>query len=280
MRGWREHEHRAGAIVAVEDASAGSERLEQRRPGAAGITETALQVARRYPEPLRAAQLADVPRIVFHVEQVYRPGAAIADLGGGVGLFSPTCAALGMRTWLVDDFRDEVNRDFSIDAIGVHRPAGVQIVACPVTEWGRSFEAESLDVVTCFDSMEHWHHSPRPALLHAMKALRPGGLLFLSGPNAVNLRKRLTVPFGRSNWSHFDDWFYPDEFRGHVREPTLAELRRIVRELGFEERQVWGRNWAGPEAGWRGAVRSLVDRSIRTVPTLCSDLYVLAAKPT
>jgi hypothetical protein len=95
----------------------------------------------------------------------------------------------------------------------------------------------------------------------------------------VNLRKRLSVPLGRSNWSHFEDWFHADPFRGHVREPVLADLVRLVRELGFEKQAVWGRNWAGyPAAGLGRAPAWLLDHALRPFPTLCSDLYVLARK--
>jgi SAM-dependent methyltransferase len=242
--------------------------------------ETVRALARRYPASLRAEQLADAARIASHVERILRPGASVADLGGGVGLFSPTCAALGMQTWLVDDFGDPVNRSFDLDAIGVHRPLGVRVIETPIHRWGEAFGDESLDVVTCFDSLEHWHHSPRPVFAEAWRALKPGGTLLISGPNAVNLRKRLSVPFGRSNWSQFEDWYYPDQFRGHVREPVLGDLVRLVRELGFERQATWGRNWAGyPAAGARRVAGWLIDRSLRPFPTLCSDLYVMARKP-
>src|SRR4030095_7964630 len=67
---------------------------------------TLLALADQYPDSLQPDQRRDVPRHTFQIERIYRPGAVLADLGGGIGLFSPACATLGMETWLVDDLRD------------------------------------------------------------------------------------------------------------------------------------------------------------------------------
>jgi SAM-dependent methyltransferase len=255
------------------------------RVGGAGfshhqILEMVTSLVSKYPEALQQEQLLDVPRITFQLEQIQRRGLSIADLGAGIGLFTPACARLGLETYLVDDLRDPINSEYPIEQLGLHGDLGVHVVKASVQTWGEYFEDKSLEIVTCFESLEHWHHSPRRAFEEAYRVLKPGGSFFISAPNAVNLRKRISVPLGISNWSRFEDWFYADEFRGHVREPVLGDLTRLVTELGFEIDTVWGRNWQGYCGGrLNRIITKALDVPLRAIPTLCSDLYVMATKP-
>jgi 2-polyprenyl-3-methyl-5-hydroxy-6-metoxy-1,4-benzoquinol methylase len=230
-------------------------------------------LAKRYPEPLRTQQLQDVDRQLFHLSLLGKDCRRLADLGGGIGLFAPTCAAKGIETWLVDDFNDPVNQRFPFESLGVHD--AVNVIQADI-ENGIPADLSSLDTITCFETIEHLHRTPRPLLELAFRALRPGGHIIVSGPNAVNLRKRLAVLTGRSNWSRFDDWFYEETFRGHVREPVVHDLRRMLEETGFIVQRVWGRNWALRSVA---RVGSVLDIPLRLVPSLCSTLYVRALRP-
>jgi SAM-dependent methyltransferase len=138
------------------------------------------------------------------------------------------------------------------------------------------FPDGSFDAVTSFDSLEHWHHSPRRLFREIRRVLAPGGLLLLGAPNAVNLRKRFAVPLGRSTWASWHDWYEADDFHGHVREPTVGDFARIARDVPLESWSVFGRNWLGYRGGrLRRVVTRVLDRPLRLRPSLCADLYLV-----
>lgn len=251
-------------------------------PDRSRIVSVLREVAGRYPPPLVAGQMADAERMAFHLGLLegVPSGGRVADIGGGVGLFSTGARALGFDAVLVDDFKDDVNLKEGQGALQLHRELGVEIIDCDVIEQGVDFPESSLDAVTSFDSMEHWHHSPR-RLFHALvRALKPGGLFVLGAPNCVNMRKRITVPLGRGKWSSLDEWYRSERFRGHVREPDVRDLRAIAADLNLRHWRVLGRNWQGYKSG-SALVRALTrvaDLPLRAFPSLCADLYLVGQR--
>lgn len=252
------------------------------------LSETLNELARRYPAEMVHDQLRDIPRIVFSVGIALRAVAdrapndvAICDLGGGVGLFSLACAASGMkRTVLVDDFSDPVNQQRGDSILAQHHELGIEIHSRNVVERGMEGIAGGLDVVTTFDSMEHWHHSPKKLFHEVVEKLNPGGAFVLGVPNSVNIRKRISIPLGVGKWSPMDDWYEAETFRGHVREPDVPDLRYIARDMGLVNVRVYGRNWLGYYSG-NPAVRfvtKIADYPLRLRPSLCSDIYVVGNK--
>ena len=125
------------------------------------------KIALEYPPELVEIQLADLKRIAFHIQLVLTKKATditVCDLGGGIGLFSVGCAALGIKSILIDDFQDEVNHKFGDAILDIHKSYGVQIINRDLITQGIDFAPESIDAFTSFDSMEHWHHSPKQLL--------------------------------------------------------------------------------------------------------------------
>jgi hypothetical protein len=86
---------------------------------------------------------------------------------------------------------------------------------------------------------------------------------------------------GVTEWSSMGEWYERDSFRGHVREPTVRDLRYIAASLGLVDVTVHGYNWLGRANPSRivAAATPVVDGLLRMRPTLCSDIYMTGRKP-
>ena len=242
------------------------------------LTDLLYELASKYPPELHDYVFADLKRTAFHVDFVrQRMGLNIrlCDVGASHSLFPVACAALGMRVVVIDIYdymtaaRLEVFKN-------VFDPYGVQCIKRDCVTESMEFPESTFDVVTSFNSIEHWHGSPKPAL-HALKrALKPGGLFFIGVPNCVNLRKRLTVPFGYGRWCSIRDWYEAPTFRSHVHEPDVGELLYIAHDLDLCDVAIHGRNWLGywSKSALVRTCTFLVDHLIRARPALCSDIYL------
>lgn len=205
----------------------------------------------------------------------------VCDIGGGWGAFACGCASLGMRATIVDDFRDPGAQHTDDPRHRMPAYFNVSVVRQDLLQEPLPFEATAFDAVTSFDVLEHLHHSPKRLLRSMVDSLRPGGLLVLSVPNCMNLRKRLAFPLGVGQWSPLEEWYEQPLFRGHVREPNLKDLAYIAKDLKLVDIRYLGRNWLGrvsPRAAERRLTAAL-DRLLTISPSLCSNLYLVGHKP-
>jgi len=140
--------------------------------------------------------------------------------------------------------------------------------------------SQKFDLITSHDSMEHWHNSPKKLFHKLWDTMKDGALFWIGVPNCVNLRKRITVPFGKGKWSQMKDWYEPDVFRGHVREPDVGDLRYIAKDLGASRIEIIGRNWTGyrHSSVFIRSITPFIDRGMQLFPSVCSDIYLFAWK--
>ncbi len=245
------------------------------------IERTLREVANSYPIAwLAANRVKDIPRVAFQIrlalDGTTSNNVSVCDIGGGVGLFSIGCAALGMKVLVIDDF-EEHRWYWNDGGADLHRKYGVSVICRDVLKMGVSDIDEHFDIVTAFDTMEHWHHSPK-ALFRQIREglLKSGGHFVLGVPNCVNLRKRITALFGHNKWSGMDAWYEQEVFRGHVREPDIDDLLYIARDMKLRDVRISGRNWLGYRSRFKPVrvVTPLADHVLRAFPSLCSDLYL------
>lgn len=230
-------------------------------------------VIRLYPKDLWPGARQDAPRMIEQATWA-RSCRRVLDVGGGFGPYAPLLSSLGAKTAVVDTFDHEVFEREDMKALMARLP--VELVEMDATAGDLPFETSSFDAITSFDSLEHWHNSPRRLFGELRRVAEPGALFILGVPNAVNARKRIAVLLGKTNWSRFEDWYDPDRFVGHVREPVVSDLERMADELGLQQRAIVGRNWLGARRGPVGrAVTVVVDAPLRLRPSLCANLYLV-----
>ena len=239
----------------------------------------------------------DFDRIYYYLElladaDLLREGVRLLDLGGGLSIFAPLISKYGVKVTIVDDFgggggvRIEA-RSEDIKILQIFREElGIGIIEMNFLEQEIPFPAGSFDVVTCFHSLEHWHHSPKRLFQDLSRLLRSRGFIVLVTPNAVNIRKRVFVLLGHTNFPAVTEWYNEAVFRGHVREPVMSDLCRILEWNDMSVVSASGRNFIGRRsralsllpAPLLRSIASGADRVLQFFPTLCSDIHVVGQK--
>lgn len=208
-------------------------------------------------------------------------GLRLLDLGGGAMEKSAMFRKLGFDCYAIDDLRDPWHQreDHRIQIEQFATANGINFHPGSFETAQNVFEPASFDVVCSFNTIEHLHGSPRSLLNMMGQFARPDGVILIVMPNAVNLRKRLDVLRGRSNYVNISQYFYQvGEWRGHVREFTLEEMRYICESTGFDRLHCQAfETLAFDKLGWPS--RQLYMAITSLLPTLRTCLLALARRP-
>lgn len=222
------------------------------------------------------------------------PGNVLVDLGCGLSLFGLLCRMYGLEVTLVDDFGG--GGGIALGGVTSLPPLlewavakhGIKVVSQDFIADSLPIPSGSANLVTCFHSLEHWHHSPRRLFSEIRRILRPGGYLILATPNAANLRKRIFLLAGKTNFPDLGEWYLDGDpiFRGHVREPVLKDLKDLLRWNGFQITRICGKNFIGADShslsflpkSWVRVAARASEAFLQYFPTLCSDLHIVGKR--
>jgi glycosyltransferase involved in cell wall biosynthesis len=200
--------------------------------------EDAVSVVRgRFPFPDYLDRSADAcTNIAKSIVRHLRPSKNINILDFGCGACDKTAvvSAVGYHCCGYDDLQDDWHK------IPENREAIIKFAANMGIDFRLANEDElpwgpgTFDLIMLNDIVEHLHNSPRSLLNNLLELVKEDGFLLITVPNAVNIRKRIEVLLGRTNYQNFDLYYwYTDPWRGHVREYTKGDLRLLAANLGL-----------------------------------------------
>lgn len=244
----------------------------------AEIAEAIRMVKRDHPIPGYVDQTAEELQSIAELLTGLTPrGASLLDIGCGALDKTAVFQLLGYKCCACDDFADVDDYLQPLENFATFY--GIDFYRQTETH-SLPWEPTSFDVVTILAVIEHLKESPREILNTAGLYLKSGGLLVVVMPNAVNLRKRLSVIVGKTNYPPLWE-FYNNigPWRGHVREYTLRETVELLQWSGFEVTTSTTYHGMIDRRLRSKAAQALYKAVCRAFPTLKDSLFVAARKP-
>lgn len=165
----------------------------------------------------------------------------VLDVGAGQGLLLSFLTELGHECHALD-VKDQASA--YPDTYG----KGIVFRMCNVEADPIPYPAESFDAVVCCQVLEHFSHSPLPAVREMRRVLRPGGVLEVDVPNVASFRNRIRLLRGKHiTYDYAEHYLHavPILYNGmsyyplrHNREFTKSDLELLLGVSGFERYEV------------------------------------------
>jgi SAM-dependent methyltransferase len=169
------------------------------------------------------------------------PGASILDFGCGPCDKTAILQHLGFRCAGCDDLAEDWHKESGQrEAIlAFASESGIDFRTSNGS--GLPFERGQFDMVMMHDVLEHIHDSPRELMNDLLELAKPEGLLFVTVPNQVNIKKRIEVLLGRTNLTAFETFYWSSiPWRGHVREYVRDDLVKLAEYLDLKVLELRG----------------------------------------
>jgi SAM-dependent methyltransferase len=184
----------------------------------------------------------DAYQTVFSIATQYLPKKSnVLDFGSGPCDKTAVVALLGHNCIAVDDMQDEWHKDSDNNRKILEFCKKIGIERINPLESDISSLDVALDMIMLNDVIEHLHESPKDILLSLLDLLKDDGILFISVPNAGNIKKRLNLLMGGTNLPPFESYYwYPGLWRGHIREYVYNDLIKLSNFLDLDIELIYG----------------------------------------
>lgn len=154
----------------------------------------------------------------------------VLDIGCGYGVLPITLSRLGFKCYGLD-----VMEHLDGYAPKIMAKHNVHLDLVDVEKEKFPHPEGFFDYVVCEALIEHLHNSPKLMMTEILRVLKKNGCLILLTPNFGKLRNRV---MSLLKYSHpidlklFYNSSYP--YRGHIRELTVMDVRKIFKWSGFK----------------------------------------------
>lgn len=200
------------------------------------------------------------PHIAKTVLRYLKPDSSILDFGSGPCDKTAVLQFLGFHCSAYDDLQDDWHKMSGNREKILSFARQCNIDFHESTGGALPYKRHSFDMIMLNHVLEHLHDSPRSLLNDLLHLLKPEGLLFVTVPNAVNIRKRIAVLFGQTNLPGFAGYYWSlKPWRGHVREYVKSDLEQLSEYLYLDVLELQG-----------------CDHMLEKVPAIIRPTYLLA----
>jgi SAM-dependent methyltransferase len=170
-----------------------------------------------------------------HVMKHVPAGGSVLDFGSGPCDSAAVLALMGFQTYAGDDLLDSwhLQPGMRDKILKFARDTGVDFALLESTG-PLPWRPQQFDMVMLHHVLEHIGESPRELMNAIVSCTKDGGHVFVTVPSAVNIRKRIDVLRGRTNYPGYDAFFwFPSPWRGHRREYCKGDLHSLAKNLGI-----------------------------------------------
>jgi SAM-dependent methyltransferase len=227
------------------------------------LAEAILSVRQRFPIPdyMTASKHQGAYATIAQTALKYlKPGARILDFGCGPCDKTAILQALGFQCSGCDDLQEDWHKQPGQREQILRFAAECGIEFRIYEGEGIPFDSGTFDMVMMHDILEHIHHSPRELLNDLMERTTDDGILFITVPNQVNIKKRIEVILGRTNLTAYETFYWSDiPWRGHIREYVRDDLEKMAKYLELEVVEL-----------------RAVDHMLQKLPALARPAYLMA----
>ena len=196
------------------------------------VKQAIAKLRETFPFPRYAAASEEAAaEIAATIARRVPPGSRVLDFGCGPMYKTAVLQLIGYQCAATDDMQDPCFTPENLQTMSQFAQSlGIDFFAAGAPAPRREF-----DLIAILDVIEHLHDSPRELLVSLAEQLRPEGYLLITVPNGGNIRKRLDLLRGRTNFPRFASFYWlPGPWRGHVREYVRGDLQSLARFLQFK----------------------------------------------